>query len=169
MVFSLNPKFVSVFHIVFVAPLLILIGLGKFPDEYKKWLVVLGVIVGLYHLIRLIALMRAPEHMTVESGEGIEMEYPMNDVINGLNVHHIRMFDSSPGFEVPLINIKQGDVIVWSNVGEVQHTVTEKDDLFDSGYLKPGERFSVRFTEKGTFDYRSIPDEGWMIGRVIVN
>ena len=46
------PKLVSAFHIVIVAPLLILIGLNKIPDQYKKWLVLLGVVVGVYHLIR---------------------------------------------------------------------------------------------------------------------
>ena len=174
------PKLISAFHIVIVAPLLILIGLNKIPDQYKKWLVLLGVIIGVYHLINLCRLMRygrgrrtegmSVEDMSVE-GEGIHTIMDTSNVenINGLNVHHMRIFDSSPGYEFPLIEIKQGDVIVWSNVGEVEHSVTHVDQLFNSGYMKPGERFSVRFTEKGTFDYYCMLNRGWMIGRVIVN
>lgn len=165
MVYSLNPKFVSAFHIVVVAPLLILVGLDKFPEKYKKIFVVLGAIVLLYHSWRLYKLMShdgSIRHMT-ENMAGSVSE------INGMNIHHIRMYDSSPGYENPVVQIKAGDVVVWSNVGEVEHTVTAVDESFDSGYMKPGERFSVRFVNKGSYDYYSVPQLGWMIGKIIVN
>jgi plastocyanin len=158
----INPKIVSAFHIVFVAPLLIIIGLGKFPAKYNYLLVILGVIVAIVHLCRLMRL-SGQEFMTNQSGNTVSQE------LSNMKVHYIRMFDSSPGFETPVLNISQGDVVVWSNVGEVQHTVTDLDNMFDSGYMKPGDNYSIRFTEKGVFNYYSIPDEGWMAGRIIVS
>jgi plastocyanin len=166
----MNPKLVSSFHIVIVAPLLILLGLDKFPSAYKKWLVVLGIIVGVYHLYRLCNLMRVNEGMhninRINHSETLTQDKPL--VVNNLVIHQVRMFDSSPGYEFPILTIKQNDVVVWNNVGEVEHTVTEVNESFDSGYLKPGERFSVRFTEKGEFNYFSIPQEGWMVGKIVV-
>lgn len=157
----LNPNYINVFHIVVVAPLLILIGLGKIPQEYLRWLILLGVFVALFHLYRLISRMNASP--TVEKMDGTTQK------INGLNIHYIRMFDSSPGFETPVLNAKQNDVVIWTNVGEVEHTVTEVNEAFNSGYMKPGDRFSVKFTDKGVYDYYSAPDQGWMVGRVLVN
>lgn len=191
----MNQKLLSLFNIVIIAPLFILIGMGKFPHDYKKWLILLGIIIIIFNLWRLYMLVKngnvegmyvtgttigevgivddrnEPDNANIGCGVPPDTTYGGSEVevINGLNVYHIRMFDSSPGYETPLIRIKQGDVIVWSNVGEVMHTVTEKDFLFNSGYMKPGGRFSVRFTEKGEFDYYSIPDEGWMVGKVIVS
>ena len=40
---------------------------------------------------------------------------------------------------------------------------------WDSGYLLPGEQFSVAFTETGVFDYCCIPHErAGMVGRIVV-
>lgn len=153
MVFTLDPKLVSAIHVLIVAPLLILVGQNKVPDQYRQYILYLGVGVGLYHLFRLMKLMNVVEGMCQ---------------LDGTNVRNIKMFDSSPGFENPNLTVKVGEIVVWTNVGEVEHTVTSDNLDFNSGYLKPGESFSVKFTNPGKYNYHSIPDKGWMVGCITV-
>ena len=156
MVSSLNPKLVNLIHIVLVAPLLAALALDKFPQEYKKYVLYLAILVAVYHLYKLYKSSASNNLF-----EGLD--------INGSYIHHIRMFDSSPGYEKPNLCIKQGDVVVWSNVGEIDHTVTGVNNEFNSGYMKPGDRFSVKFSEKGVFNYYCMVSRGWMIGKITVN
>lgn len=80
--------------------------------------------------------------------------------------------------------IKPGQTIRWTNRDDGNsHTATAyHPDLYDrarripqrakpwdTGFLLPGETFSVRFTEPGVYDYYCIPHEGaGMVGRIIV-
>ena len=146
-------EMINLFHIFIVAPLIWALATDRVPEDYKQYIVWVAVLIVLYHLWRL--------------SSGILFEGMEN--INGKNVHHIRMFDSLPGYDKPNINIKQGDVVVWSNVGEVEHTVTSDDSFFNSGYLKPGENYAVKFDNLGTFPYHCLHHSGWMKGIVNVN
>lgn len=143
---------VNIFYILVLAPLLIALSLGLVPKQFNMGFVILAILIAGYHLFLLLG------NMGIIEGMG---------PING-DVHYVRMFDSSPGFDLPVLHIKQGDMVVWMNVGEVQHTATEVNQRFNSGYLRPGDKYSVRFRNKGTFDYYSIPQKGWMIGQIVV-
>ena len=44
-----------------------------------------------------------------------------------------------------------GTTVTWRNTDRTTHTATADDDAFDSGHLRPGESFSRRFAEGGTF------------------
>ena len=86
---------------------------------------------------------------------------------------------SRPGCElsdscyVPsIITVNQGEKVTWSNDDVAFHSVTSGEydaptDLFDSGHLDPGEKFSVSFDQKGEYDYFCTLHP-WMKGRVIV-
>lgn len=86
---------------------------------------------------------------------------------------------SRPGCEkidscyVPsLITVKQGKQVTWKNEDVAFHSVTsgfygEPSSLFDSGHLDPEEKFSITFSEQGTFDYFCTLHP-WMAGKVIV-
>lgn len=50
-------------------------------------------------------------------------------------------------------SIRAGDTLVWTNFGRAPHTVTAKDQSFDSGTLAPGGTYSRTFTSPGTFTY----------------
>ena len=143
---------INLFHILVVAPLFWLIGTNRFPQEYNHVLVWLSLALAIYHLWRL---------MSKSKWEGMEE-------IDGSNVHHVRMFDSYPGYDMPDLTISSGDVVVWTNVGEIEHTVTANNGEFNSGYLRPGENYSVKFENKGTFQYHCLVDGGWMKGVVTV-
>ena len=149
---------VNLFHLVVVVPLLIALATDNFPNDYKMWVVYLALLVAVYHLYRLVNTWMFPavtEGMTVEN-------------LDGFTVHPIKIFDSSPGYEYPLLKIKKGEVVVWRNIGEVQHSVTSKQDEFNSGYMRPGETYAIQFNNAGTYYYYDMNYRGWMIGVIIV-
>lgn len=146
-----NRAIINLFHIAVVAPLLYTLATNQFPEEYKPLIVYLVIGLVIYHLYRFM-------------NGGIE---GMQSVC-GINTHHIRMLDSCPGYDKPCITIKSGDVVVWTNVGELKHSVTEKNSLFDSGYLYPGETYSIRLNKKGVYEYYCLLHSGWMVGKITV-
>lgn len=149
-----NRKFISLFHILVVAPMLYALGTDKFPQEYKKVLLVLAGLVALYHLYNLMGMMGATEGMMSNLG--------------GANVHYITMFDSSPGFSKPVLRVATGDVVVWKNIGEIDHSIVANSGEFNSGYMKPGDSFSVQFNNQGNYHYYDIDNKGWMRGVILV-
>lgn len=56
-------------------------------------------------------------------------------------------------FATPHVSINPGDVVTWTNNGQMQHTVTASDASFDSGTLSPGQTFSHTFNTPGDFAY----------------
>jgi plastocyanin len=87
-------------------------------------------------------------------------------------------------FEPKTITVKPGDTVVWKNVSDMVHTVTDipaqaitKDDAalpsnakeFDSGLIQPGKDYSYTFTVPGTYKYFCVPHEtAGMVGTVVV-
>jgi plastocyanin len=72
-------------------------------------------------------------------------------------------------FKPDKITIKPGTTVEWINTGKIAHTVTDENAAWDSGSLKPGEKFSHRFDQKGTFKYICVPhEEAEMTGTIIV-
>jgi len=57
------------------------------------------------------------------------------------------------GFEAEMIEIAVGTTVTWINHGQVIHTATENDDLWDSRILDTGESYSYTFEDVGTFEY----------------
>jgi len=51
------------------------------------------------------------------------------------------------------LTVPVGTEVLWVNTGQAPHTVTENDDLVDSGIFMPGESFSLLFDEEGVFNY----------------
>ena len=49
------------------------------------------------------------------------------------------------------LKVAVGDSVTFENEGQIAHTVTGDD--FDSGSLAPGQTFTFKATEKGTFSY----------------
>jgi plastocyanin len=88
-------------------------------------------------------------------------------------------------FEPKTITVKTGDTVVWKNVSDMPHTVTDVPSLaataqdaalppnakeFDSGLISPGKDYSHTFTVPGTYKYFCIPHEAaGMLGTVIVS
>jgi|688.fasta_scaffold199658_1 plastocyanin len=144
-------KLINLVHILIVVPLLYALATDKFPSNYKQYVVWLAIAIGLYHLYLFLLL----------DVEGM-------DTVYGSKIHHIKIFDSSPGYDKPNLEIKQGDIVVWTNIGEVEHTVTADNGEFNSSYLKPSENYSVKFDHPGKFYYTCMHHKGWMKGLIVV-
>ena len=62
-------------------------------------------------------------------------------------------------YDPPSLIIFAGGEVIWKNNDSSSHTVTSgnviegPDGKFDSGLIKPGNTFSVKFEERGNYDY----------------
>ncbi|HEX8967680.1 MAG TPA: plastocyanin/azurin family copper-binding protein [Chloroflexota bacterium] len=64
---------------------------------------------------------------------------------------------ASLSFSRPIVHIKPGQTVLWTNSDPVQHTVTADDGSFDSGVLDPGATFTQEFDTPGTYQYFCQP------------
>jgi plastocyanin len=60
-------------------------------------------------------------------------------------------------FQPARLVVKPGTTVVWTNQGQVVHTVTAQDGSFESGEIQPGGRGSVTFSQPGTYPYHCTP------------
>lgn len=51
------------------------------------------------------------------------------------------------------LDVLVGTTVTWRNADVSTHTVTEDDDAFDSGHLRPGQMFAATFSTPGVFQY----------------
>jgi plastocyanin len=70
-------------------------------------------------------------------------------------------------FSPARLEVAEGTTIVWTNRGQVVHTVTAQDQSFDSGPIELGERRAITFSRAGTFPFRCTPHP-FMSGTVVV-
>jgi plastocyanin len=56
-------------------------------------------------------------------------------------------------FKDPVVTVKPGTTITWTNGDAVPHTVVAKDGSFRSKVLDTGDRFSFTFAKPGQFGY----------------
>jgi hypothetical protein len=53
----------------------------------------------------------------------------------------------------PAPNLPVGVIIIWYNNNSVEHTVTARDNSFDSGMISPNETFKYTFGQSGELEY----------------
>jgi hypothetical protein len=53
----------------------------------------------------------------------------------------------------PAPKLPVGTIVVWYNRDSVAHTVTARDNSFDSGSLSPGDTFQYTFDQPGKLEY----------------
>jgi plastocyanin len=69
-------------------------------------------------------------------------------------------------FHPPTLSVAKGAKVVFSNSSGTAHTATDKG-VFDSGHIKPGKFFAVRFERRGTFRYH-CEIHPFMHGKIVV-
>jgi plastocyanin len=69
-------------------------------------------------------------------------------------------------FHPPTLKVAKGTKVVFSNSARIAHTATDKG-VFNSGHIKPGHSFAVRFEQKGTFRYH-CNIHPFMHGKIVV-
>jgi plastocyanin len=65
------------------------------------------------------------------------------------------------------IEVSAGTTIVWTNRGQVTHTVTADDGSFESGNIDPGKQRGLTFARAGTFPFHCTPHP-FMKGVIVV-
>jgi plastocyanin len=70
-------------------------------------------------------------------------------------------------FRPARLEIAAGTTVVWTNGGQVTHTVTAEDGGFDSGPIEPGEDRAITFSRAGTYPFHCMPHP-FMRGEVVV-
>jgi plastocyanin len=70
-------------------------------------------------------------------------------------------------FQPDRLEVQAGTTIVWTNNGQVMHTVTAEDGSFDSGPIEPGQQRSITFSRPGTFPFHCTPHP-FMRGVIVV-
>ncbi|MCK4594077.1 cupredoxin domain-containing protein [bacterium] len=80
-------------------------------------------------------------------------------------IHNVSIGDNF--FNPEIITIDPGDRIRWTNNGDYTHRTKSLDDLWDSGFLDPGESYTRTFNDTGSFDYHD-PQFPTATGTVVV-
>jgi len=70
-------------------------------------------------------------------------------------------------FQPARLQVAAGTTIVWTNNGQVTHTVSAQDGSFDSGPIEPGAQRSITFSRRGTFAFHCTPHP-FMRGVIVV-
>lgn len=55
-------------------------------------------------------------------------------------------------FKPAALIVTVGTTVTWRNDDSIPHTVSTRDNLFDSGSLAKGDTYSYTFNQTGTFD-----------------
>jgi plastocyanin len=71
-------------------------------------------------------------------------------------------------FRPTRIEVSAGTTVVWTNGGQVLHTVTAEDGSFDSGPIEAGSRGSITFSRPGTYRFHCTPHP-FMRGEIVVH
>ena len=56
-------------------------------------------------------------------------------------------------FKDPVVTVKRGTTVTWTNGDDIPHTVVAKEGAFKSKVLDTGDQFSVTFAKVGQFGY----------------
>jgi plastocyanin len=56
-------------------------------------------------------------------------------------------------FKSPVLTVKPGTTVTWTNGDDIPHTVTSNSGLFKSKVLDTGDKFSFTFAKAGQFGY----------------
>jgi plastocyanin len=70
-------------------------------------------------------------------------------------------------FRPARLEVAAGTTVVWTNGGQVIHSVTAEDGSFDSGLIGVGERRGITFSRPGIFPFHCTPHP-FMRGEVVV-
>ena len=71
------------------------------------------------------------------------------------------------GFAPIQVEVPVGTTVTWTNDGQVIHTTTSKDGLWDSAIMEHGDIFSYTFDTPGTYEYWCTLHPA-MLGTIVV-
>ena len=128
------------------------------------------------------------QYVAVAAGGNFQLNFPRGDILwvfalNGtlgpVAAPQIAGTETAIGASVPQVKVidfgfdpgndlvPPGTAITWTNTGNVVHTVTSDDGVFDSGDLAAGQTFSFTLDDPGTYWYFCRPHP-FMRARIVV-
>lgn len=60
---------------------------------------------------------------------------------------------SNYAFKPPILTVKVGTTVNWSNHDQTTHTATADQGTFDSGTINPGQSKTIDIKQPGTYTY----------------
>lgn len=75
---------------------------------------------------------------------------------------------SNFNFVPNIVEVSIGTTVTWTNNDNVTHTITSVSGSFDSGSIDPGNKYSIKFDQAGTYEYSCTIYAGIPHGKVIV-
>jgi glucose dehydrogenase/plastocyanin len=126
------------------------------------------------------------QYVVIASGGNFQLNFPRGDGLwvfalngtlgpvaapqmatasGGATVTQLKVVDF--GFSPDNDLVPPGTKITWTNTGQIVHTVTSDDGVFDSGDLASGQTFSTTLDKPGTYWYFCRPHP-FMRARVVV-
>jgi plastocyanin len=91
-------------------------------------------------------------------------------VVNGQAQEGVTIVDNA--YQPKQVEVDPGTTVVWTQVGQLPHTVTADDGSFDSGEMGEGDTYSRTFQQPGSYPYycafHGAPGGEGMSGTVVV-
>ena len=56
-------------------------------------------------------------------------------------------------FKKPVLTVKAGTTVTWTNGDDIPHTIVSRDGIFKSKVLDSGDKYSFTFAKAGQFGY----------------
>ncbi len=100
-------------------------------------------------------------------GSGNSIQQPTASIPSNSTVVRIVANAGSNSFSPNPVEVKVGETVTWVNDDSGRHTVTSKDDVFDSGMMGKAQSFSFTFDKAGEYPYFCEPHPN-MVGTVVV-
>jgi plastocyanin len=70
-------------------------------------------------------------------------------------------------FQPSRLEVAAGTTVVWTNTGQVAHTISADDGSFDSGLIEPGRHGAITLKQPGTYTFHCTPHP-FMKGVIVV-
>ncbi|MFC1920774.1 cupredoxin family copper-binding protein [Chloroflexota bacterium] len=94
---------------------------------------------------------QAPEQVPPEPSNGLPLAPTSEEP--PVTPPQIEVAIDGLAFNPAVLNVPVGTTVVWYNNDSVTHTITARDNLFDSGNLDPGDTFRYTFEQSGELEY----------------
>ena len=106
----------------------------------------------------------ASSNTPAEVGEALAVAWDQSDVATGT----LNLDITAAGYSVVDAKVSQGTTVTWTNRDTASHTVTALNGDFDSMSIAPGDSWSLKMTELGSWDYASTNPADSLTGSLTV-
>lgn len=119
-------------------------------------------------LIMMISLSAAAPEKGLDQQFGYDLSAMQLDQTGNPSGSVAKVIIKDNSFSPSILSVPAGATVEWHNQDGVQHTVaSDSQGMFDSGVIKPGNKYACKFTTVGSYGYHCAIHSG-MQGTIIV-